>query len=116
MAIAYLLNSYDRFYGDVRSSVEVYTKQCSTMTTTQDIAIMGATLANNGINPKTNKKVIDSKYYNSPQSRQRIYIICDKNKMYTFKNIDNPIVSVSSIIDNSIIDFFDFAEKYRLEK
>jgi glutaminase len=62
LAIAYLLNSYDRFYGDVLSSVEVYTKQCSTMTTTQDIAIMGATLANNGINPKTNKKVIDSKY------------------------------------------------------
>jgi len=62
MAIAYLLNSYDRFYGDVRSSVEVYTKQCSTMTTTQDVAIMGATLANKGINPKTNKKLIDSKY------------------------------------------------------
>lgn len=62
MAIAYLLSSYNRFYGDVQSSVEVYTKQCSTMTTTQDIAIMGATLANNGINPKTNKKVIDSKY------------------------------------------------------
>ena len=29
-------------------------------------------------------KVIDSRYYNSPQSRHRIYIICNKDKNYTF--------------------------------
>ena len=61
-------------------------------------------------------KVIDSRYYNSPQSRQRIYIICNKNKIYTFKKINNPIISVSTIIDNSITDFFDYTEKYKLEK
>jgi DNA-cytosine methyltransferase len=61
-------------------------------------------------------KVIDSRYYNSPQSRKRIYIICDKNKTYSFKEINNPIVSVSTIIDNSITDFFDYTQKYKLEK
>lgn len=61
-------------------------------------------------------KVIDSRYYNSPQSRHRIYIICNKNKSYIFRDINNPIVPVSTIIDNSIHDFFEFEEKYKLEK
>lgn len=63
-----------------------------------------------------NYKIIDSKYYNSPQSRKRIFIICDKNKKYIFKEINNPIISVSTIIDNNIIDFFDYTKKYKLEK
>ena len=62
MAIAYLLKSYNRFYGEVYSSVDVYTKQCSALVTSQDCAIMGATLANKGINPKTGEKVIDKKF------------------------------------------------------
>jgi DNA (cytosine-5)-methyltransferase 1 len=61
-------------------------------------------------------KVIDSRYYNSPQSRQRIYIICNKNTEYIFREIKNPIVPVSTIIDNSITDFFDYTKKYKLEK
>ncbi len=61
-------------------------------------------------------KVIDSRYYNSPQSRHRIYIICDKNKNYTFRALNNPIVPVSTIIDNTITEFFDFTQKYQLEK
>ena len=61
-------------------------------------------------------KVIDSRYYNSPQSRQRIYIICNKNSEYTFREINKPIVPVSTIIDNSITDFFDYTKKYKLEK
>lgn len=62
LSIAYLLHSFGRFYGDVQDTVDVYTRQCSTMVTTQDLAIMAATLANKGINPKTNKQVIQSKY------------------------------------------------------
>ena len=61
-------------------------------------------------------KVIDSRYYNSPQSRQRIYIICDQNKSYSFREINNPIVPVASIIDNTITEFFDYTKKYKLEK
>ena len=62
LAIAYLLKSYNRFYADVQMSVDVYTKQCSVMVTSADLAVMAATIANNGINPKTSKKVVDKKY------------------------------------------------------
>lgn len=61
-------------------------------------------------------KVIDSRYYNSPQSRQRIYIICDKNKKYEFRDVKNAIVPVSTIIDTNISQFFEYKDKYRLEK
>ena len=62
LAIAYLLKSYNMFYGDVEQSVDVYTRQCSVMLTSQDLAVMAATLANKGVNPKTKKKIIHSKY------------------------------------------------------
>jgi glutaminase len=62
LAIAYLLKSYNRFYADVQMSVDVYTKQCSVMVSSADLAVMAATIANNGINPKTGKKVVDKKY------------------------------------------------------
>ncbi len=62
LAIAYLLNSYDRFYGDVQTCVDIYTRQCSVMVTSRDIAIMAATLANKGVNPKTQKQIIEPKY------------------------------------------------------
>ena len=61
-------------------------------------------------------KVIDSKYYNSPQSRKRIYIICCKAKIYKFENIMNQIVPVSSIIDYSVTEFFNYKTKFKLEK
>ena len=63
-----------------------------------------------------NYKIIDSRYYNSPQSRQRIYIICNKNKNYIFRLVNKPIVPVSTIIDNSITQFFDYKKRYKLEE
>ena len=61
LAIAYLLKSYGKFYGDVETCVDIYTQQCSVMVKSTDIAIMAATLANGGINPKTNSKLISKK-------------------------------------------------------
>ena len=61
-AIAYLLKSYKRFYGDVEDTLSVYTKQCSTLVTSKDVAIMAATLANGGVNPKTGVRAVDAKY------------------------------------------------------
>jgi len=58
LAIAYLLKSYNRFYADVETCVDVYTKQCSVMVTTKNVALMAATLANNGINPITKQKLV----------------------------------------------------------
>jgi glutaminase len=62
LSIAYLLKSFNWFYGDVQDTVDVYTRQCSTMVTTQDLSIMAATLANKGFNPVTNKQVINSHF------------------------------------------------------
>lgn len=58
LAIAYLLKSYNRFYGNVKTCVDIYTKQCSVMVTTKDVALMAATLANGGMHPLTKTKLV----------------------------------------------------------
>ena len=60
-ALSYLLKSYGRFYGDVDSTVDVYTKQGSVLVSSQDIATMASTIANEGINPVTQKKGMSKK-------------------------------------------------------
>ena len=57
-ALAALLLKYDRIYADPLESVDVYTKQCSVGVNVKQLAQMGATLANNGINPVTGERVI----------------------------------------------------------
>lgn len=53
------LVSYGRFYGDPETVLKTYTKQCSVMVTSKDVAIMAATLANHGMNPITHKKLLN---------------------------------------------------------
>jgi glutaminase len=60
MAIARLLQSYGRMGFDPVKTTDVYTKQCSVLVTTADLAVMAATLANGGVNPVTREKVIDA--------------------------------------------------------
>jgi glutaminase len=57
-ALSYLLAKYDRIYADPFESVDVYTKECSVGVNAVQLARMGATLANNGINPATGEQVI----------------------------------------------------------
>jgi glutaminase len=57
-ALAALLRKYDRIYADPPQSVDVYTKQCSVGVNAKQLAMMGATLANNGVNPATGQRVI----------------------------------------------------------
>ena len=64
LAIAYLLKDYNNFYGDVEKTVDVYTKQCSVMVTSENVALMAATLANGGINPKSGLRIISKKNSN----------------------------------------------------
>jgi glutaminase len=56
--IAHLLNSYGRLYFDPDQATEVYTRQCSLEVTVHDLAVMAATLANGGVNPQTQERVI----------------------------------------------------------
>lgn len=57
-ALAMLLAKYERIYADPLESVDVYTKQCSVGVNATQLARMGATLANNGINPATGEQII----------------------------------------------------------
>lgn len=58
-AIAWMLKDYNRIYDDVDMSLDLYTRQCSLGITCSQLAIMGATIANNGLNPVTRKQVYD---------------------------------------------------------
>jgi glutaminase len=57
-ALSMLLAKYERIYADPFESVDIYTKQCSVGVNAAQLARMGATLANNGINPATGEQVI----------------------------------------------------------
>src|SRR5262249_27930212 len=59
-ALAALLLKYERIYSDPLESVDVYTKQCSVGVNARQLAAMGATLANNGVNPATGERVIQA--------------------------------------------------------
>lgn len=58
-AIAMLMKAYERLKGDPMQATDLYTRQCSINVTAKDLAVMGATLANGGINPVTGKRVIN---------------------------------------------------------
>jgi glutaminase len=58
--IAQLLFSYDRLYCDPLEACDVYTKQCSVNVTAKQLAVMGATLANGGVNPITKIRCLDA--------------------------------------------------------
>ena len=52
-SIARLLQSYDKIYCDPIEATDLYTRQCSLNVTAKDLAVMGATLADGGVNPVT---------------------------------------------------------------
>ncbi|GAA5057332.1 glutaminase [Nocardia callitridis] len=58
LAIAHMLRSHDILTEDPRTVVDGYTRQCSVLVTTRDLAMMAATLANRGINPVSGARVI----------------------------------------------------------
>ena len=60
--IAKLLEGYGRMYFDALEATDIYTKQCSLAVTVKDLAVMGATLADGGVNPVTEARVIDASH------------------------------------------------------
>ena len=52
-SIARFLQSRDCIYFDPAQTTDLYTKQCSLNVSAQDLAVMGATLADGGVNPLT---------------------------------------------------------------
>ena len=59
-SIARLLQSYGRIYFDPAQATDLYTKQCSLNVSAKDLAVMGATLADGGMNPLTRERVVDA--------------------------------------------------------
>jgi glutaminase len=57
--IAKLLQAYDRIFFDSLEATDIYTKQCALNVTAKDLAVMAATLANGGVNPITQERIID---------------------------------------------------------
>lgn len=58
--IARLLHGYGRMYSDPDEATDLYTRQCAVNVTARDLAVMGATLADGGVNPVTRERVIDA--------------------------------------------------------
>ncbi|MGZ8915584.1 MAG: glutaminase A, partial [Methylobacter sp.] len=61
-AIAYLLRNSDIIEKDTDDVLDVYFKQCSILVTCRDLALIGCTLANNGVNPITGVRALESRY------------------------------------------------------
>jgi glutaminase len=56
--IAWLLEAAGSLYAEPTGVCDVYTRQCSTLITTVDLAVMGATLAADGVNPLTRRRAV----------------------------------------------------------
>jgi glutaminase len=59
-SIARMLQSFGRIYMDPAQAVDLYTKQCALNVSAKDLAVMGATLADGGVNPITKERVVDA--------------------------------------------------------
>lgn len=59
-ALARLLQSFGRIFIDPAQATDLYTKQCSLNVSAKDLAVMGATLADGGVNPITKERVISA--------------------------------------------------------
>lgn len=60
-AIAWLLYDAGTCYSDPMEALDLYTRQCSVILSPVELATMGATLANGGINPVTGERVVSAR-------------------------------------------------------
>ena len=58
--IAGALQAHGRIYSDPAEAIDLYTRQCSLNVTAADLAVMGATLADGGVNPLTRERVVEA--------------------------------------------------------
>lgn len=84
-AIAHLLKSHSKLVGEPEDALDRYTKACSVMVTSKQLALMGATLANNGVNPITKQKVISSAVIKSVLAQMVINGLYEKSGTWFVK-------------------------------
>jgi glutaminase len=61
-AISHLMLNFGMVSAQIPDSLELYFQQCSILVNAHDLAVMGATLANAGLNPVTKERAIDRQY------------------------------------------------------
>ncbi|HEV2039949.1 MAG TPA: glutaminase A [Casimicrobiaceae bacterium] len=61
-AIGWMLRNFDILADEPTATLETYFRQCSILVTCRDLAIIGATLANGGVNPVTGIRAIAEEY------------------------------------------------------
>ena len=61
-AIGYLELNFGMLDDPVTEHLDLYFEQCSVLVSARDLAVMAATLANNGVNPLTGKRALDQRY------------------------------------------------------
>ncbi len=61
-AIAHLMLSFGMLSDNIDDTLELYFQQCALLVSCRDLAIMGATLANGGVNPVTGERTIKRGY------------------------------------------------------
>jgi glutaminase len=77
-ALAYLMRSAGSLTMAVDEAVDVYFRQCSVLVTAADLAVMGATLANGGVNPRTGAVAMDQ------EVAERVLTVMATCGMYDF--------------------------------
>jgi glutaminase len=60
--IAHILFNSGNLHGEPLEATDVYPKRCSVGVTCNQLAVMGGTLANNGVNPVTKERCLEAKY------------------------------------------------------
>jgi glutaminase len=61
-AIAWMMLNSGMIEGDPESILDIYFRQCSVEVTCADLAVMAATLANDGVNPVTRERALPREY------------------------------------------------------
>lgn len=61
-AISHLLRNFGMISGEIKPTLDLYLQQCSAIINCRDLALMGATLANNGVNPLTGQQAVNSNF------------------------------------------------------
>lgn len=77
-AIAHLLRHFNILTKEYRETLDLYFKQCSIDVNTLDLAMMGATLANGGVNPKTKETLL------APENLRHVLSILFTCGMYNY--------------------------------
>jgi glutaminase len=61
-AMAHLMRHFGMLGDRIDEVLDLYFQQCSVLVTCEDLAMMAATLANRGVNPKTRERAVESAY------------------------------------------------------